>query len=332
MIKKLILLCVFAYSSQIPNCAETMQICKSCIEGYTFIDSGDRYRNKCIKNEIAFLGDPNDNCLLYTNSDKTECEICKKGFWNDHSQNVGQCVRLPEHCDYFWKGRCSSCESYYNLTDDGKCERINCMEIREGECHCNEGFYPYENKMCKKIPIKNCEEYDGTKCTECNEGYKQKGNECIYVGFEEEEEEEKINIDNCWSLDSKDKSKCSQCYRNYEWNDDKKQCEYLCVETEELCGDCDDNYHTFDNGKTCEIIDPDYKEIDDEEENKDDSKETDHEEENKDNSKETDKKNEGKNINKNDTNLAKDTEKEENLANLINFDLVALASLLFLII
>ena len=99
-----------------------------------------------------------------------------------------------------------------------------------------------------------------------------------------------------------------------------------------MCGECDDNYHTFDNGKTCEIIDPDYKEIDDEEENKDDSKETDNKEENKDDSNETDKKNEGKNTDKNDTNLAKDTEKEENLANLINFDLVALASLLFLMI
>ena len=314
MIKKLILLCLIAYSIQIQNCSKTMEVCKSCKEGYSFVDFKDQYSNKCIKTEDAFLGNTSDNCLLYKNSDKTECKECKKGYMKD-SNSETRCIRAA-HCWDFENGECVHCERYYNLTKDGTCERINCMEFYDGECLCDLGFYSHENKECKKVPIKNCFKYDGTNCSECYKGFEKNGSECVELEKDSEhEKEEEIIFDNCWEV-SEDKSVCLGCKTNYQWNDEKKECEYLCAETEVICDECDDNSRSFDEGKTCTIIDPNYKDPD--------SKETD--------GKETDIKAENKDTEKNNTDLAKENEEEANLATLINFDLVTLASLLLLII
>lgn len=280
MLNTLILFGLITFSVQIQNCIETKKVCTSCIDGYTFVDAKHIYSSRCIKSDQAFFGDSQDNCLYYSNSDKTSCSECKKGYLQDYlSDNT--CKAAPEHCTQIEGNKCIRCESYFNLTEDGKCEKSTCSYFEDGKCQCGEGFYLFENKECKKIPIKYCEEYDGTSCTECNEGFVKDGNGCKYVGFEDDDDDdEETNIPNCYNLDYNDKTKCGQCYVNYDWDDAKKQCVFLCKTTEDLCDDCNDNYYSYDYGKTCEVIDPDYKED----------------------------------------------------AKLINFDLMALASLLFLII
>lgn len=278
----LILFGLITLSVQIQNCEETEKACSSCIDGYTFFETKYIYGSRCIKSDKVFYGDSQDNCLYYSNSDKTSCRECKKGYIKDHYGDY-TCKPAPEHCEEIDGTKCIKCENFFNLTEDGKCEKSTCYEFKDGKCQCDEGFYLFENKECKKIPIKYCGEYDGTSCTECYEGFVKDGKGCKYVGVEDDDDDHKdgeINIPNCSRLDYNDKTKCDHCNENYDWDDAKKECVFLCKTTEDYCVVCNDNYYSFDYGKTCEVIDPDYK---------DDAK-------------------------------------------LINFDLMALASLLFLII
>ena len=77
----------------------------------------------------------------------------------------------------------------------------------------------------------------------------------------DDDKREDTGVEHCnsvsWSIG--EKPECTGCEQNYELNELKTKCNYLCESTEEYCGQCKDNYYNFD-GKTCEIIDPSYKE------------------------------------------------------------------------
>jgi len=260
MLKYLILLNFITLSFQIDNCIEAYPICKGCISGYTLIDPGEMWSRKCQKSDTVYLGDDNDPCYIYSDSNKNYCQYCKKGYIMVYTDKI-ECKQAPEHCQELENGKCTKCRQYFKLTDDNKCERTSCYKYEEGKCICDDGFYLVEEKECKKIPIQYCAEWDGKKCTVCYEGTQSDGNGgCKLIQEnEDDDDEEKINIPHCTSLDSMDKTKCSYCEENYGLNEDQTGCIYLCTNQEDYCEECKDNYETFD-GKTCEIIDPSYEE------------------------------------------------------------------------
>lgn len=258
MLKYLLLLNFITFSFQIDNCWRTEKICKSCKSGYTLIAPYD-YWTLCQKNELTYLGEANDPCLVYSDSAKTYCQFCKKGYLMTDNY---KCKEAPENCERLENGKCVECSNYFKLTEDNKCEKTSCYEYKDGVCECNEGFYLVEKKECKKIPIKYCAEWDGNTCTDCYEIAKKEGNECKLIeGYDDDddEDEEKINIEHCSYLDVNNRTKCGGCEDNYDLNDDQTKCISVCTSTEEICYHCNDNYYNFD-GKTCSIIDPDYKE------------------------------------------------------------------------
>ena len=70
MLKVLIFISFISFSLQIENCLETMNICKTCKEGYTLVKPKNKYNIKCMKNEL--IGSADEGCLYYSDSTKKE--------------------------------------------------------------------------------------------------------------------------------------------------------------------------------------------------------------------------------------------------------------------
>lgn len=271
MLKYLLLLNFITLSFQIDNCLETYKICKSCKSGYTLIMPQELYEIKCQKTDTIYFGNETDSCYIYSDSNKNCCKHCKKGYIiSQYSYDCKICQQAPEHCKKLENDICTECDYFFKLTEDNKCERTSCYEYENGKCKCYYGFYLFEEKECKKIPIQYCVVWDGKKCTKCNEGTEEDGNggcKLIEENDDDEDEDkdddkrEDTGVEHCnsvsWSIG--EKPECTGCEQNYELNELKTKCNYLCESTEEYCGQCKDNYYSFD-GKTCEIIDPSYKE------------------------------------------------------------------------
>ena len=253
MLKNLIFLSLLVLSLQIKNCGVSIKVCKGCKTGYTLTNSNDPEDIDCIKNEL--LGNANDNCLYYRDSAHTDCSECKDGFKFDYSTGEQKCVQAPEHCSYLIGNECGGCISYYNLTDNKKCIEMKCLSFSDGECRCERGYYPNDNKECKKIPIEHCEEGNSTHCKECEDGYYLNGNkEC-----------KKIPIDHCEEGNS---AHCDDCERGY-YLKGPKECAKLPIEhckrgSETYCNSCEYGYYEKNGGclkniDHCVIMDGDTK-------------------------------------------------------------------------
>ena len=271
MIKKFVFLSLIAFSFQIDNCLDTSKRCSACKEGYTFLDYD--YYGACVKSDTVILGDSNSGCLFYYPNSKNYCAQCKRGYLMDYISN--ECKKVPENCQEMDSNyKCIKCNHYYKLTDDKQCEKTSCYEFNNGKCECEEEYYLYEEKECRKIPVFFCLEWDvaSSSCKVCYEGTTKDGKggckfEGNYYDYDDDEydddddEEENKGIPNCVSYDDYNtKAKCTLCETNYELSSNQKECLYLCTKTEEYCDDCKDNFFKTDWGKTCEIIDPYYKE------------------------------------------------------------------------
>lgn len=258
MLTILILLSLASFSFQIENCIETERVCKTCKDGYTLIKG--KNTQKCVKNDL--VGNENDGCAYYDSG--SFCRECKLGYARDLS--TGDCVQSVDYCEEINNNECIRCESYYKLTD-GNCEKTRCYNFdEEGQCECDDGFYVVDNESCKKLPFKNCKKGNANICTECHEGFKLENNQCNFIGYDDEEdddkdkgEEDEMTIPHCLYYGYPDITKCGKCEQNYDLNADSTQCNYVCIETEEICSDCKDNYFLSSSGN-CEIIDPDYVE------------------------------------------------------------------------
>ena len=231
MLKNLIFLSLLVFSLQIQNCRVSIKVCKGCKTGYTLANSNEPEDIDCIKNEL--LGNANDNCLYYRDSEHY-CSECKAGFIMDYSNN--ECKSGPEHCSYMNGNECGGCISYYNLTN-GQCIEIKCMNFYNGKCNCEDGYYPIDNKECKRIPIAHCIEGNSTHCEDCEHGYYLNGNnEC-----------KKITFEHCRDGNS---THCEDCEYGY-YLKGTKECKKIpidhCYEgNEEECDDCEDGYYEKD--------------------------------------------------------------------------------------
>jgi hypothetical protein len=260
MIKILILLTFITLSFQIDNCDWTEKICKGCISGYTLVNSRNNGGIRCLKtseyNAQYYPGNEDEKCLYYSDSSHTYCRECKSGYILDYSSNLYECKEAPEHCVDLKNDRCSKCEPYFKLTKENTCQKSSCLEYENGVCICDDGYYLNEKNECSKIPIAGCAVGDATHCKECLDDYEKEGEQCKFVEEDGDNDREDITIPHCVSME---KGICNHCETNYDTNDDKTECIYLCQGEEVYCDECKDNYYSYDNGKTCEIIDPEFK-------------------------------------------------------------------------
>ena len=260
MLTILIILSLASFSFQIENCIETEKVCKTCKDGYTLVKG--KYMQKCMKNEL--VGNENDGCAYYYDTSKSSCQECKRGYARD--LKTDNCLKSVDYCEEIDNNECTRCEQYYKLSD-GICEKTSCSYFdEEGQCDCQNGFYVVDNESCKKLPFKNCKKGNANICTTCYKGFKLENNQCNFIGYDDEEdddkdkgEEDEMTIPHCSYPDYNDITKCGECEQNYDLNADSTQCNYVCIEIEEICSDCKDNYFLSSSGN-CEIIDPDYVE------------------------------------------------------------------------
>ena len=261
MLKVLIFISFISFSLQIENCIETMSVCKTCKEGYTLVKTKYVTSIECMKNEL--IGGADEGCLYYSDSTKQYCQECKQGYTMDYS-GLSTCIKTVDHCQEVKDNVCYRCENFYRLKN-GICEKTTCYSIDyNGECRWGEGFYKVDEDNCKKIPIKYCGKRGANTCQECYEGYILEGNQCKFVGYGDDDKDDKdedIEIANCVYYSERENKICGECEQKYELNTESNSCTYVCEETEDICSECEDNYYRTRSG-TCEIIDPDYVESD----------------------------------------------------------------------
>ena len=111
-----------------------------------------------------------NNCVRCESAESTTCYYCKDGFAitsdEQSCKSFQHCIRLEEGDE-----KCKECEYLFHPNDEGQCEKTFCTGYNENICiNCIDGYYLNAAKKCIKIPISECKQYDGKKCTECLDG------------------------------------------------------------------------------------------------------------------------------------------------------------------
>ena len=95
------------------------------------------------------------NCIS-TNTNGTECEICKDGYFlNSFDKKCGK----VDNCKFYEDNninRCKECDEYY------------CLNVKDGKCYSNDFLEKEEDKIFIACLYTNKE---GTACEKCLEGY-----------------------------------------------------------------------------------------------------------------------------------------------------------------
>ena len=110
------------------------------------------------------------NCVSCESAESTTCYNCKDGFAITSDE---QSCKSFQHCERLEEGdeKCKECEYLFHPNDEGQCEKTFCTGYNENICiNCIDGYYLNAAKKCIKIPISECKQYDGKKCTECLDG------------------------------------------------------------------------------------------------------------------------------------------------------------------
>lgn len=269
MLKNLIFLSLLVFSLQIQNCRVSIKVCKGCKTGNTLANLNDPEDIDCIKNEL--LGNANDNCLYYSDPDHTYCSKCKNGFEVD---GLLECGNAPRHCDYMHSNQCTHCTSYYNLTN-GQCTEMKCKFFDNGKWNCKGGYYPIDNKECKRIPIAHCIEGNTTYCEDCEHGYYLNGNkECKKITFEHckdgnsthcedceygyylkgTKECKKIPIDHCEEGNEEECDNCEDGYYEKDGRCNKKIDHCSKMDSDTKCSECKQSYDLNEDHTACEYL------------------------------------------------------------------------------
>ena len=110
------------------------------------------------------------NCVSCESAESTTCNHCKDGFAITSDE---QSCKSFQHCERLEEGdeKCKECEYLFHPNNEGQCEKTFCTGYNENICiNCIDGYYLNAEKECIKIPISECNKYDGEKCTECLDG------------------------------------------------------------------------------------------------------------------------------------------------------------------
>ena len=176
-------------TTTIQNCvSELDNICYGCKEGFVPSTNGkscissphcnkiEEDDKKCKKCETHYH--PNSNgqcertlCSSYKNNDV--CDDCYEGYYLKGTE----CKRITiPHCLKWDETKCTECDFYATLTDDGKCTvRSNLIKgcysyDNDGKCTYCDGYHGYtlnNNGGCDSKKCNNRREY----CGVCETGY-----------------------------------------------------------------------------------------------------------------------------------------------------------------
>ena len=208
--------------------------CKQCINGYYLSNYGD-----CCTTE--------KNCY-YGNKDLGICTACEDNYCLDYKD--GKCKSNLEDNDLKYckiaDGGCTSCESGYNVGQDGKCSfSKHCSESDLGKCLvCEDKYYLGLDKRCTSV--EHCiYSNQNEECQECEDKYyySKTNKKCKLA--EGKYEHCKYGYDN---------SNCERCKDDYYFNRTDNLCYsnrekgpfYKCAFTDyyaERCSQCIDNYY-----------------------------------------------------------------------------------------
>lgn len=180
-----------------------------------------------------------ENCLSqYEN----KCYYCKEGFLVSSSGE--KCISFP-NCRYLVEGndeKCERCEYFYQPNSAGKCERSLCEDYKGTICSsCYDGYY-LKGQECKKITLDHCIKWDEQNCLEC----------AFYATLKDGRCTVRSNlIKGCEEYDSN--GKCDHCDDDYSPNSsggcDFDQCNS--GTKVEYCGICEVGYYPDENDGLC---------------------------------------------------------------------------------
>ena len=209
----LFLIIFISKSLEIENCAKEIEVCSSCISGYTLVETNSG--KECIEDKtLNEINSKIENCVQISESDNNKCNKCKREYIL--SYNKKRCVYSPHCSSVDINNKCISCEYPYTFN--------------EGECVINPPCYKMENE----------------KCTSCQNYYNldRETNICQRNPLYEDE--------HCKIKDPSDLSICLECENNYYLNSITGECKEIvdhCLEESfnyyyiYLCKQCEEGYY-----------------------------------------------------------------------------------------
>ena len=182
----LILIIFISKSLEIDNCAKEIEVCSSCISGYTLVETNSG--KECIEDKtLNEINSKIENCIEINESDNNKCNKCKREYIL--SYNKKRCEHRPHCSSVDINNKCISCEYPYTF-NEGECV-INppCYKMENEICTSCQYYYKldrktnicqrdslYENDHCK---IKNPN--DLSICLECEKNYYLIGSQCYEI-------------------------------------------------------------------------------------------------------------------------------------------------------
>ena len=177
MFKIFILIIFISTSLEIENCAKEIEVCSSCISGYTLVETNSG--KECIEDKtLDEINSKIENCIEISEDDKNKCNKCKREYIL--SYNKKRCEYRPHCSEVDINNICISCQYPYTFNEGGECV-INppCYKMENEKCTSCHNYYEldYKTKICQRdssYEINNCKTKDPNDlsiCLECEKDY-----------------------------------------------------------------------------------------------------------------------------------------------------------------
>ncbi len=177
MFKIFILIIFISTSLEIENCAKEIEVCSSCISGYTLVETNSG--KECIEDKtLDEINSKIENCIEISEDDKNKCNKCKREYIL--SYNKKRCEYRPHCSEVDINNICISCQYPYTFNEGGECV-INppCYKMENEKCTSCHNYYnlDYKTKICQRdssYEINNCKTKDPNDlsiCLECEKDY-----------------------------------------------------------------------------------------------------------------------------------------------------------------
>ena len=214
MFKIFILIIFISTSLEIENCAKEIEVCSSCISGYTLVEINSG--KECIEDKtLDEINSKIENCIEISEDDNNKCNKCKRDYIL--SYNKKRCEYRPHCSEVDINNICISCEFPYTFNGEGECV-INppCYKMNNEKCIICQNYYnlDYKTNICQR-----------------NSSYEN---------------------DHCKTKDPNDLSICLECEKDYYLNEEGKCYEIVdhCIEKASysykytyLCNQCEEGYY-----------------------------------------------------------------------------------------
>ena len=187
MFKIFILIIFISTSLEIENCAKEIEVCSSCISGYTLVETNSG--KECIEDKtLDEINSKIENCIEISEDDNNKCNKCKRDYIL--SYNKKRCEYRPHCSEVDINNICISCEFPYTFNGEGECV-INppCYKMNNEKCIICQNYYDldYKTNICQRNSFyendhcKTKDPNDLSICLECEKNYLNKKGECYVI-------------------------------------------------------------------------------------------------------------------------------------------------------